>query len=81
MAHDIVFHDEFEDVLKMTDLILFHAMLLSSKINDFLIVSHKFIANTYIHMRLLPIKHLLNSYEPKDFSNAGNLPLIKMELF
>lgn len=37
----------------------------------------KLIADTYIHMGILTKKYPTNSYEPKDFSNAVTLPIIK----
>ncbi|QAA32137.1 hypothetical protein [Clostridium manihotivorum] len=37
----------------------------------------KLISDTYIHMGILSEKYPPNSYEPKDFSNAGSLPFIK----
>lgn len=36
MQHNTVFYDEISDVLKTGDLILFHGMILSSKINEIL---------------------------------------------
>lgn len=35
------------------------------------------IADTYIHMDIFTEKYPANSYEPKDFSNAFTLPIIK----
>lgn len=37
----------------------------------------KLIADTYIHMGIFTKKYPPNSYEPKDFSNAVTLPMIK----
>lgn len=56
---------------------VFEGRIIGKTVNNDEYFCSKLIADTYIHMGLLTEKYPANSYEPKDFSSAASLPLIK----
>lgn len=55
----------------------FKGRILHERIDNGDYFCSKLIADTYIHMGILTKKYPPNSYEPKDFSSAVTLPIIK----